>query len=462
MSDRQEGWRLRSPHRSPRSPSLACVLLALLVIPVRLSAQKRFSTKDLSKLVADLGNSMDSNIRYAAYRKLIRTRPPKAVPLLVKALPAYPQAAQSLALSLLQGYPRDLSQPAFRKLLDCGAPLVEIGSAIALHRFGDKSQGKRIARMIAKAPRHDNLRQLMLSRIGYLRDERVQAAVRALLVPGVTSSELDTILYHLLINEDPKAADAAFVLYGSEGLDESSRLVLGAFLIAKGRSVDASRLAEILPTTRDFYRLQKYLSRADHLDKRILAAVADYLEHNQRSTYASYAISLLARHRYRKAIPTIRKLVTSTNSTVSKAAFSALRDLGGFSNKSSLYQLLDSKSPDVVLSAADTLRRMDDATGLDAVLQVVKKGGRTRSEAVRVLAEFRDAKVVVPLFAALEDKDSAVRSQAYTGLGKVFRCLYPYKRIDLSKSGYSVNAGPTKRAIAVANLRAWWGGLRGQ
>ena len=190
--------------------------------------------------------------------------------------------------------------------------------------------------------------------------------------------------------------------------------------------------------------------------------MAGYLDKHQTSTYASYAISLLARHRYRRSIPTIRKLVTSTNSTVSKAAFSALRDLGGFSNKSSLYQLLDSESPDIVLSAADTLRRLDDPTGMDAVLEVVKKGGRTRAEAVRVLAEFRDPKVVVPLFAALEDKDSAVRSQAYSGLGKVFRCLYPYKRIDLSRSGYSIHAGPTKRAIAVANLRAWWGSLRGQ
>ncbi len=430
---------------------------SLVGLPSNPDAQK--GTKDLSLQIAQLGNAQDSQLRYSAYRKLLSTRPPKAVPLLVKALPAYPTAAVSLALSLLQSYPRDLSEPAFRKLLSCGRPVIEVGVATILYRYGDKSLVEKIAQVLEKAPRDYMTRQQMLSRLSYVKDVRIQQAVRAWLRPGLSLRELDTILYHLLLAEDPKAAEAVEQLSKQDNPELGVRPLIEAFLWASGRKPSLSSLDLALDSMSgsDFSRLQKYLSRAERLDPKILKALGGFLERNQDHYSASSAMQILAKHGYRKALPTIRKLLASSNTQVSKAAFEALRDLGGMSDKSSLYQLLDSEHLDIALSAADTLRRLDDHTGMARVLEIVKKGGKTRSEAVRVLAEFRSPKVVVPLLVALEDRDSAVRSQAFSGLGKVFRCLYPYKRIDLSKSGYTLTAGPTKRAIAAANLRAWWG-----
>ena len=435
-------------------------LLAISLSVLGLLGPKDLSVQDkVSQLVAQLGNNKDSNLSYQAFRKLLADKPPKALPLLVKTLPQFSVYGRSLAFSLIQSYPRDLSQKALAKLLKCKTPVVALVAGVNLHRLGDKSAIPTINKILLAATPGES-REVLLRRLSYLSDPSVQRTVRGFLVPSASLGELDAALYNLSLSQDLPASKTAKDLLGSRELSESKRSLLQAFLLSRDQVCDSSALAKELKNAKDFYRLQKFLTRAQKLPRPVLKAIAQYLETHQSQYQAHYAIAILAKNSYRKALPIIRKLVNAKQPVVSQAAFDALQQLGGLSDRASFYQFLKSKKPSLALGAAETLRRMDDASGLPRVLEILQsknpKALALKYKAIQVLGEFRSPQAVPPLFQLLLDPNASYRSQAVYALNKTLRCLFPYKRIDLASAGYR-SAGPAQaRAKAVARLRAWW------
>jgi HEAT repeat protein len=311
----------------------------------------------IAKLVNQLGNIKDSNLSFQAFRKLQNRNPKKAIPLLIKAIPSFPPYPRSLAFSLLQSYPRGLSQPALHKLVACGIPAAELAAGLALYHQGDKSLAGTISTILSAASSGKD-REALLRGLGNLSDKTVQTTVRGFLTPQILLSELDATLFYLLLSQDPLAPQAARNLLESEGLHADSQALLQAFLLSKDFKCDSHVLAKKLISNGDFYRLQKFLIKADKLPTTILTAVVSYLKKHSKSFQARYAIEILAKNNHRKSLPLIRKLVGSKQSMVSEAAFDALQKLGGLSDRASFYQFLKSKDPSLALGAADTLRRL--------------------------------------------------------------------------------------------------------
>jgi hypothetical protein len=132
---------------------------------------------NLEKLVADLGNETQHQVRQDAYQALFREKPAAAIPLLLEALPRYQTNSLTLGVSLLQGYPPDLGQPALRKLLRREAPLLELCAAVALLRTGDQGVVDHVVQPLSRPDIAPATRSTMLNQLWGIKDPRVLAAV---------------------------------------------------------------------------------------------------------------------------------------------------------------------------------------------------------------------------------------------------------------------------------------------
>ena len=97
-----------------------------------------------------------------------------------------------------------------------------------------------------------------------------------------------------------------------------------SYLLAMGDTSHAKELVAALESgeVRSFTRLNSYLSEAPHLDEKILAAILEFVEDNSdNTTQVTYALRILAKHRYRRAMRVIRDLLESEEPRLSKAAF---------------------------------------------------------------------------------------------------------------------------------------------
>jgi HEAT repeat protein len=413
---------------------------------------------DVPRLVAELGETTDYTKRSAAYSALQRKKPLSALPLLAKSLPGYNLSSQSLGLSLLQGYPKDKSRPFLRKLLSCKSAFLELGAAAALYQAGDKSMVDHIVHGLQNSA-SDSETSMMMGRIYNVREPRVAATVRKLLAPGASITTLDAVLRYLKYSKDPEGTETIKKLLASDWLDSDSRAVCASYLLAMGDASHAKDLVAALESgeVRSFTRLNNYLRDAPHLDEKILAAILKFVEDNMHdTTQVTYALQILAKHRYRRAMRVIRDLLESEEPRLSKAAFDALLEMGDELKPQYLRRLLDPDRPQLCIVAADALRRLDDMSGLQPLLAVVKKGGATKSDAVAALGKFRVRAAVRPLIDALNDPNSTVRSRAYQGLGTVLRALFPYKRLDLATTGYTTGGSAAKRKESAARILAWW------
>lgn len=116
--------------------------------------------------------------------------------------------------------------------------------------------------------------------------------------------------------------------------------------------------------------------------------------------------------------------------------------------------MLTSTDASQQLIAAKMLRRMDDTSGLPYVLDLLTKNVSRKTEATKVLAEFRSRQVGLPLINLLDDPEQPVREAAWNGLQNLMRDLFPYRQFDFAKAGYEPNSNARGQGIAM--LRAWW------
>lgn len=451
--------RLRGPLRAGRRAGvLALVLLATGALPGpgRLGPRAALAAGELAELVERLG-AADATQRYPAYQELQRRRDPASVPLIVERIAGWDAGAQSYGVSLIDQVGGEPAQAAWKRLQGSAAPFVRGCAGLRLLAT-DRAKGSRLVVEALEGAKGDlNALLLLLGRLSSTRDEAVQAAVRALLVPATAPEVVGAALTHLAYANDPRASAAARALAEQA---PARRPLVGAFLLRQGEEDLAGALAEALAagevTYAEFVRLRPWLEAAERLPAAVLEAVLGRLEKEPTAYYVASMIGLLAHARHAAALPVLRRLLDHADATVSKAAFDALAAFPDGLDAEALGGQLASPDASRRLAAADALRRADDRRGLPVVLELARAGSAVRGEAVRVLGGFRAPEGVEPLIEALLDDDLGTRAQAQTALSATLLQLLPYRRIDLASTGYATDAAPEVRRAAVDRLRAWW------
>ena len=428
----------------------------LLVLALLAPAQSKGAEEHAAALVAALGDSSNAQARSNAYMTLIGEKPAAAIPLLVEALPRYDLQGQEYGLWVLCAFPLEQSRGALHKLAGEKSALLECGAATQLWRLGEHEMLDTIVKAFARKDTPNESRRAMLRRIFLVVDPRLSAAVRGWVAPETDAQLLEDTLYHLLNVEDPLARAKAVELEATPGLANESRAACAAFLLALGEDAQGLALAELLggDDGSALARLQRFLVRAPRVPEAILVAVAALAEKSSPGP-ALMAVSVLAQHAGQKQISVLERLLGSSNLALATAALEALQHRGVSISRETLARMLEAKEGARVLAAADALRRMDDLSGFERVLEVLKAGGADKTAALRVLSKFRKRASVRPLLEALEDGDAAVRLAAEQGLYELLRNLFPYRRFEFAMSGFLAQAAADKRAEGVRAIRAW-------
>ena len=368
------------------------------------------SAQDVERLVADLGLEKDGQKRVAAYRRLSRTRPAAALPLLAAALPRYGRHGQTLGTQILQQYPHDQSNPVLRRLLRSGSPYLELCCAVTLYRRGQRDIAQHLAQPVANSTDNAEL-AMMLGRLAGIDEPALQQAVRRRITPAAPMTVLDPALYYLLTTKDAAAPETVAGLLAAPETSASARLLAAAFLVAAvGGDAHATALVEALKDGGNgFHRVQRYLQQAQHLPPAVVDALLQLLATEKDLTRKTQVVKLVAHTAGQRAVPALRRLLDHDEIRVAKAAFEALASIDGALTPEVLERMLATEEPELLLVAAAALRRMDDPTGLERVRALARRPGKHRAEALRVLAGFREPGVVETLIDALTANDLAPR-----------------------------------------------------
>lgn len=430
--------------------------LAVLLVP----AVVALADADLARLVDDLG-SQDNARRVAAFNALREAKDERAVPLLLDRLPGLDLPGQQYGVMILEAYPPKIGKQVFPRLLAMASPYLRLCGGLALYRMGDKRGVPAVVEALQAEDADLVTRSYMLSRLYDVREPRVVAVLEGMLRPGVEASLLGSVLWALQANTPPSTLEACRRLYAEDDRPDA-RFLTAIFLFRAGDLARADDAAAALRTGRvtsaAFSRLQSFLLTARlSAPPALLDAATELVTPDADVGLLQGLIRFLASAGHRAAIPRIQKLLGHPSSFVAKAAFEALAELGAGIDPATLRSLLETADADGRVAAADLLRRMDDLSGMDAVLDVLKTGPTAqRAEAARVLGGFRVRAAVDPLLDALMDDDALVRGNALRSLDALWRSLFPYRRLDLVAAGYAAADAEGPRRAAVARIRAWW------
>ncbi len=425
---------------------LAIGVLGLLCAP---------QVDDTRALVTALfGN--DARARSQAYHKLVRQRPEDALKLLVAEIDDAQTFAQGLAINVIQGYPREQSDEALRRLVRADAPFVQFAAALRLTHLGDKSLTKRLIRGFDDARGDEEALRTMAQRAARVDVPELHQRFRESLAPELEVATLDSILACLAHFRMREVLEDIDRLLASTKLGNAARAVCASCALALGETKHESHVIDSLTAKRPvaMHRMQKYLDLAPSIGDELLEEIAARLSREKNERHINAGIRLLAKHAKAKAARWIRPFVDHDKKGVAKTAIAKLVELRRI-QPAELRKLLQGKRKDLVLVAADTLRRMDDHSGLERALQVARSG-HDAPESIRVLAGFRDKAVVPALIDALEHENRQVRSLAQQGLMRNLRALYPFRKFDIKEAGYDAQGDAVSRAKAVKSIRSWW------
>lgn len=407
----------------------------------------------LAQLVADLGSG-DWRKSNDAYLVLLREKPPAALPLVVAAIEGFDLDGQAQALNLAASYPDDAKLPVLRAWLDSKSPLVELGAAAWLHRVGETRHLAHIAGPLRRKDAPIALRRAFLQRLQGIRDEAVLALVREFLAPDAPVALVGDALWLLLYAEDGKSVSLARARAADAVHPARARLL--SFLVANGDAEAGLELARLLrekPTA--LAEASILLERASWLPPELVAAIAG-LAQGDNLVGALQAIRLVGTFGEAKDLERVAELLDGKDLARARAALDALVSRPDWLPKERLRGLLRGADDALFVAVCDILRRMDDESGLERLEQLAAVEGPQRTEAVRVLGEFRREASLPVLFDALESPELFVRTNAGLAIAKVLLATRPYQRHSLDALGWTPTAEPAIRAAAVAKLRAWW------
>ena len=417
-----------------------------------LQAQK--SSERAAQLVALL-KSDEPQKRNEGYMGLLREKPPEAVELVVADIAKWSVPAQDSGLNALSLYPDELKLPALRKLLASKAPLVELGAAAWLVRVGETQHVPHIVGPLKQKDLPGATRRMLLGRLWGVRDPQVLAQVRAMAEPGEEAATAGEALWTLLVAEDGGMQRRAAELW-QDPRTAAWKAQLGAYLVACGDPRAGDALAgELRTNPASVWTMSRFLDKAPSLPPPLLAALAE-LAKGADQGHAIAALGLLGTFGEAKQLETVGELLSSPSVQLAKAALQALLKRVDWLPKGKLKGMLSSPDPELAIAAADALRRMDDHSGLERVLQLAAQDGPQRYAAVTALGAYRLPRCIPALLDAMEAQDQPVRTQAGQGVASTLQAMHPYRRFDLAAAGWNAGGAPAERAAALAKLRAWW------
>jgi HEAT repeat protein len=435
----------------------ARTLLALAVL--LLAGAGRARAGDLDALVARLA-APDGAQSYQAYRALLGTKDPALAPLLVKALPGASELGQYYGVLLLQRLPARAATPALRHLAADSSPHLRVVALVALQRAGARDVGPDLARALRTKGVAPAARATLLMRVTSVRDPDVQEAVRGFLASGQAPEVIEAATYDVYLVRDAQAVAPLRALLAHD--DVGVRAVAAGCLLVLGQVSAADALAAAIAAGGipggPLYKVKTFLDQARPAPVAVLEAIRARLPEETDAFALRVLVQILGDHAYGRAAPDLRRLLDHRDAQVSKAAFEALSRIPGGVTADAMRRLLQSGDDARRLAAADALRRADDLSGFPAVVSILASGTKLtdRAEAARVLGGFRSARAVPPLLDALGDASSAVRANALNSLGTVLRTIFPYRRLDLGRTGYSASGPADRRAAGLQAIRAWW------
>lgn len=408
---------------------------------------------DLEALVDQLG-SQDPKIRSQAYNELQRRRAPESISLLGKKIGSMPFPSQQQAIWLLQQQNGEPVKAVWRKLVDADTPYLRIAGAAHLHNLGDRSHLAVLAKGLQELPADQRVQAINL--VWNIDDERVLTAIRAWIAPGAPPEAIRQALQYLGSVE--KARNEATIQAAKSVLGDAhvgAKAAALASLVVWGEPGQGAALAELIRATPDqLGPIRTILERSAKLEPVLVDAIVDALQQARNKFEVTLTGSLLQRSAPDKAIAALRPLLAHDNQEIRTGALEALAAIPGALDAKMLAQMLTTGDTQQQLVAADTLRRMDDLSGLPRVLAVLSKDGAQKPEAARVLSKFRCKAAGAAMLDLLDDQDQQVRQAAWNGLQNLLRELFPYRKFDFAKCGYDPNS-PT-RGTGIAALRAFW------
>jgi HEAT repeat protein len=436
------------------------LLLTLLVLgsaSARLGARPAHAASEMERLLDQVGGA-DLQARYPAYSELLRRRDAGLAAPLLERIEGWDLGAQSYGVSLLQTVSADGATKAWDRLLGARGPFLRAVAAQQVHPRDPGRASKVLVEAIGQAKGDPAALQMILPRLGGMRDANVLAAVRGLVGPGSDPDVLASALGCLVNADDREVLPAVRALVREPRV--GVRALAAALLLKHGEEDHAQVLATALEDDAlaygTFLRLRPWLEDGARVPPAVLDAALRRAERDPLGAYVAALIGFVARLEHAPAVPALRRLLKSAQPDVAKAAFEALATMPQGLTADDLRGELEGSVPSRRLAAADALRRRDDLSGLRTVLELARPGSPERREAVTVLGGFRVPEAVEPLLDAMLDDDISTRAHAFTALGNVFRALFPYRRLDVGSTGYMTNVEPALRAQAVARLRAWW------
>jgi HEAT repeat protein len=436
------------------------LLLGFCCAAAALGTQRAFAADDSPEALVKTLVGEDSTPRYDAYRALIAKHPPEALPLLSKALPGSPLLAQNYGTSIVAGYPAAQTKPVYERWLGCDAPYLRVVSGAALFRAGDAKAIGAVVEVFTRRDLEPGVLSYCLSSIYSLRDPGLLKAIRSLIEPDAEPSVLGPVLNHLSTVKDAEARPIAEKLLVATSA--STRALAAAFLMKLGDESRADVLAEALKSAdfpySTFIQMQSMLSNGPRLPEVVLDALLAIVEAEPAGWGLQVVIGHLGDAGYAKAAPTLRKLLDREDAMIGKAAFDALSKIPGGLTPENVQSLLTGGDEARRVSAAEALRRADDFSGLAAVTDVLKNGknATAKVDAARALGGFRVRAAIEPLMDALADENLSVRANAQSSLQSLLTALYPYRRIDLSLTGYNSSSTPAANAEAITKIKAWY------
>lgn len=435
----------------------SCLLAILAVGLLALGTTRSANAQEIADLVQQL-DQQDGIKRSAAYSALQRKRDPAMIPLLVANLPKFKENyGKYYGVLLLQLLATRDSDKALAKLSSSSDGYVRCLAGSARFVRGDPEGIPGTVKYISDPGVSDADLLMALGHISGARDPRVAKALEGIAASkrndGIIGSALQTLSYiggeksvpavKDLMKSDRPSVVAMAAAYLHRFGDHA-----GVDVLAKGIT-DGSLDLTVLS------RVRNLLQMSPEVAEPILEAIVQSLKGSTDSGRITTWAYLLGKLGYRRAIPVLRELVESSNSSVSDAAFDALSKIPGGLEAKSIGSMLESGTNKQRLKAADALRRMDDLRGLDTVIEICRESEADRYEGMRVLAGFRTPKVVPVLIEFLMDSNRNVRMYASNGLQTVLTSLFPYRKIRIQNS-YHYDAPGPKRSAGMKAIQAWW------
>ncbi|MHC4341787.1 MAG: HEAT repeat domain-containing protein [Planctomycetota bacterium] len=431
------------------------------------------AAQDVKGLVGQL-NSSDWRKRREAHAALVLSEAGRVIPRLLPAAPQFRYEGQLYAMYVLRDFEDAESRPAYLSLLKANSPFLRLASAVELSQMGE-DQETGIIVWALKAEGVDPI--VAEGMLEYLRRLEggwppvLRRTLRSLLDPGVPKrlvSEAIYLLHRYVKDYEALPACRALLTDPRHGI----RALAAAYLYRFANKEGAPELAAALRAGGIHYdesgRIHSLLEEVAELDDRVGEALIERLSKEESQFVLEDLIQILQHFEYVEAIPALRPLLKHPKERVSKAAAVAVKRIRLRADEKALARMtrerdvaalgkwLADREPRRRLRAANALRRLDDQSGLPAVVGVLRGKSNQSEEAARSLGLFRCGAAVEPLIDALADEREPVRVRAEESLYAVLAALFPYRGLDFETAGYATGAGAGDRRAAVEKIRAWW------